>query len=189
MKSKLIGALLTTILLAPVAASAALLEYRINFGANSTDADGGTGSFYWNDSTELISNIAWDFGGGNTGGINDALVDWSADVFGGGTLSEFLFEILTLQDVHGTGCSTLATGCGQGFDPPQVFGYPGMRIGFNDALNTNAQTYNIGFQGVIGSFSTELVGEVEEIPLPGTMPLLAIAALAWGVTARRTRLA
>ena len=190
MKNRIIGALLAALLFAPFAASAALLEYKVTFGANAGDADGGVGGFYWNDSTHLISNLSWDFGGGNSGGIDDTKINWSFEVFGG-TLAEFFFEILTGQDVSPAACSTLLTGCGQSFDAPEVFGYPPTSISFNDVVTTGALQYSINgafpVPSVFGSFSTEFVGQVAQVPLPGTLALIAIAACGYGFSTRRTR--
>ena len=183
MKAVFSAALLAaTLFLVPATADAAPIRYQINFGATATDPAGGTGFFFRDDVTELLSDFTWDFGGGNTGGLVDASIDWAAPVFGG-TLSNFLFEILTLQDVHPAACSTVLIGCSQGFNAGQVFGYPGGFFAFEDQVNTNAQTYFSAATGSTGSFSTQLAPRVA--PEPGTLALLALGMC--GAYARRRR--
>ena len=183
MKAMFSAALLGALLLTPVAAAATPIRYQINFSPTAEAPAGGTGYFFRDDVTELLSNFTWDFGGGNTGGIVDALTDWSATVFGG-TISHFFFEILTQQDVHPSPCSTLTTGCSSTFETPQVVGFP-SRIVFRDQSNTNAQQYILGLGGSPGSFSTQLAPRVA--PEPGTLALLALGMCGARAYARRRR--
>ena len=172
MKAVFSAALLAgALLLMPANAAAAPIRYQITFGATATEPAGGIGFFFRDDVTGLLSGFSWDFGG-NTGGIVDASVDWSAPTFGG-TLSDFVFEILTLQDVSPAACTDLNNSCSHGFGGPQLFGYPGDQIFFRDQLNTNAQLYVLGANGPEGSFSTQLAPRVV-VPEPGTLALLAL---------------
>ena len=169
------------LLLVPAIAAAAPIGYQINFGATAAEPAGGTGFFFRDDVTELLSNFTWDFGG-STGGIVDPSVNWSESVFGG-TLSNFLFEILTLQDVHPADCSAVSTGCSSSFNASQLFGYPGDSIEFSDQVNTNAQLYVLGNLGPLGSFSTQLAPTA--VPEPGTLALLALGMGARAFARRR----
>jgi hypothetical protein len=61
----------------------------------------GTGSFAWDSVTSQFSNFNWNFGGST-----DTLManNWRSSIFGG-TMGQFLFEILSGEDVHPAACS------------------------------------------------------------------------------------
>jgi hypothetical protein len=161
---------------APIGTHAALLEYELTFGPNDSDPDGGIGFFHWDTSTQLISNLNWDFGGGNTGGVNDATAQWDLNVLGA-SRARFVFEILTLTDVHPTNC-TGATACSSTFLIGSVNGFPGVPFTLGELNNGPFYSYEPTTRGSLGA---RLVGEVQQAPAPGSLALLAIglAGLGW----------
>ena len=60
MKKKLLGMVAAALIGSPFVAQAAPVYYDLSFGGNALDADGGTGSFVWDDTTRLLSNLVWD---------------------------------------------------------------------------------------------------------------------------------
>ena len=169
------------VLLSPMAAHAVPIEYQIDFGP-AGPLTGGTGGFTWDDDTQLVSNLTWDFGSGLTGGANP---NWAEDFGSGlGTLSQFFFEIMTRIDVSPISCTAVGTGCVQGFSSFEgLYGWPGSQMSFLLDSN-NDQTYFISdpdYGSIQGTFSTRLVSVAE----PGTLALLGLGLFGIGVARRR----
>jgi hypothetical protein len=146
------------------AVHAAPVLYEITFGPNSLDPNGGTGSFIWDDSTRLLSNLRWDFGPGplGSGGVDDNLYPWSGPIFSG-TQSEWAFEVLTDTDMVVEGCSSgQIVSCGVIFLGDFLFGgFSGFEFHLN---NGEQQIYNAsvpGFPAVTGTFSTRRITGVQ----------------------------
>jgi hypothetical protein len=86
--------------LVSVGAQAVPISYSVAFnGANAGPS--GTGSFYWDADTSAFNSFNWNFSP-----VADTLManNWRSSIFGG-TMGQFLFEILTGEDVHPSGCS------------------------------------------------------------------------------------
>lgn len=93
--------------LGSVAARAVPVDYSLVY----TGAVGasGSGSFSWDSATSAFTNFRWNFASPENSlvaGPDDTLManNWGRAIFGG-TMGQFLFEILTGEDVHPAGCS------------------------------------------------------------------------------------
>jgi hypothetical protein len=81
------------------AAHAIPMDYTVEYSGSVGSSFGG--SFSWDTGTSAFSDFAW-----NLSSTPDTLRanNW-ASVFFGGTMGQFLFEILTGEDVHPSACS------------------------------------------------------------------------------------
>lgn len=173
--------------LLPAGAWAVPVNYTFTLGANDIDADGGTGSLFWDDETHLISQFGWDFGDGRNGSITDIYAGWGLPTFGG-TFAEFAFEIVSGNDVHPAACG-LGTGCGFSMSSPLLFvGWPDL--GSLTALiefrvNADGTRNYVMWDGEVshdGSFGAAVPTSVPE---PGSFALLAAGLAALTVLRRR----
>lgn len=173
------GLAIVTALALPMAALAAPVTYQITFDAAGPVA-GGTGSFTWDETTQLVDALTWDFGAGRTGGANP---DWSQDL-GGSTLSQFFFEVMTGNDVSPFNCTDVGFRCDTSFGPLSGgFGWPGISMTFVLDLD-NSHTYFVedtGDASFRGTFSAQVANAVPE---PGTLALVALG-LAGALRRRR----
>jgi hypothetical protein len=170
---------LLLIALAPASALAMPVQYTFEFGATDIDADGGIGSLYWDTDTHSLSNLTWDFGAGRTGGILDSMASWSSHALGtSGTHAEFVFEILSGQDVFlPIPCGTSAA-CSAGFGVPLLFGWPGSSISFS-LNNVGTHSYDVLVNGTYhhGSLSNAVATAVPE-PTPWVLVTAGLATVA-----------
>jgi MYXO-CTERM domain-containing protein len=177
---------LLLIVLAPASAFAIPVQYTLAFGANDIDADGGTGSLYWDADAHSLSNLTWDFGAGRTGGVLDSMASWSHYALGtSGTQAEFVFEILTGENVFlPIACGT-SSACGAGFGAPALFGWPGSSITFS-LNNVGTRSYDVEVNGTLhhGSVSSAVATAVSE-PSPWVLVTAGLGAV---VLLRRRRL-
>jgi hypothetical protein len=82
------------------AAHAIPMDYTVSYSGSSV-GPGFNGSFSWDSTTSAFTNFNW-----NLSAIPDSLSanNWRSLIFGG-TMGQFLFEILTGEDVHPSTCS------------------------------------------------------------------------------------
>jgi hypothetical protein len=177
---------LLLIALAPASAFATPVQYTFAFGATAIDADGGTGSLYWDADTHSLSNLTWDFGVGRTGGVLDAMASWSSHALGtSATQAEFVFEILSGQDVFlPIPCGTSAA-CATGFGGALLFGWPGSSISFS-LNNVGQHSYYVVVNGIDyhGSLSSAVATAVPE-PSPWVLVTAGLATAALLLQRRR----
>ena len=135
-------------------------EYEIIFDG-SIVGNAGVGSFLWDDSTNLISDITWDFGN-LIGGIDDTIINWSNIVFGD-TISSIALENLTQQDVSSVNCITVNCAI-------STNGY--VSYGSSSATNIifstdglGAQTYAI-YDSIAGAFAVQGNFSTSEVTVP-----------------------
>ena len=101
---------------------AALLNYEIELGPNTQDADGGVLEFVWDTDAGVFNSMTWDFGAGASGGALSN-IDWLADVFGD-TQGNFWFETLTLVDAHSAiACNQIGEICSVGLGSNNISGF------------------------------------------------------------------
>jgi hypothetical protein len=168
-------------------ANASPIQYQFGLGATSLTPDGGVGSFYWDDATHLISNITWDFGGGLTGGSNDANLDWSADIGSGGTFSELAFEVLTGQDVFAgavCGCAFGLAGTDILGSAARSYGFPGTFIAFGRIAGVLTYQVQTNSDSSVGTFQGAVIAPTA-VPEPGILGLMGLGLL--GILISRTR--
>jgi hypothetical protein len=105
-KALLLPLVITVASLTSVAARAVPVDYSLMY-SGSTAGSVGAGSFSWDPATSAFASFNWNFSPpGLLPSPDDALManNWGRSIFGG-TLGQFLFEILTGEDVHPAGCS------------------------------------------------------------------------------------
>lgn len=127
-------------------AQASLIQYELTLSATPISPSGGLVRFWWDDSNQLVSDLNWDLGTGLQGGVDDNLFDWSQMGLGG-SVSQFLFEILTLTDVASAGCSEMGASCEVAFDAGELFGFANFfsfKVDDNNLLSFNFATNNNG---------------------------------------------
>ena len=158
------------------AAQATLIQYQIDFDG-ARDGVPGTGSFFWDESTQLISQLSWDFGG-LTGGVDDRQAHWST-LTSVGTKAQFVFEILTLQDVAIADCNSIG-GCSTGLSGSQLYGFPADGLLELSVSWPGQQTYRFMENSVSvarGNFSTSVVRVSE----PSLLLLVSLGLVIYGV--------
>jgi hypothetical protein len=105
------------------------------------------------------------------------MASWSHQVLGtSGTQAEFVFEILSGEDVFlPIPCGTSAA-CGTGFGAPALFGWPGSSISFS-LNNVGTHSYDIEVNGILhhGSLSSAVAIAVPE-PSPWALVTAGLAA-------------
>jgi len=81
-------------------ARAVPVDYSVVYSGTNVGS-AGSGSFSWDADTSAFGNFNWNFSP-----ATDTLManNWRNAIFGG-TMGQFLFEILTGEDVHPAGCS------------------------------------------------------------------------------------
>jgi hypothetical protein len=81
-------------------AGAVPMSYSVAY-SGTTVGPSGTGSFSWDADTSSFNAFNWNFSP-----VADTLManSWRSSIFGG-TMGQFLFEILTGEDVHPSACS------------------------------------------------------------------------------------
>lgn len=94
MKTKLLATTLLGLLVGPFTANAIPIKYDVTFSGSV--GPNGVGSFFYDDSTQLMTNFNWAFAN-ETGGLSDNLL--SADPFGY-TFGSFVFEMLSQTDAN-----------------------------------------------------------------------------------------
>lgn len=152
------------------------MQYQINFSG----AVAGTGSFVWDYDTQLMSNMSWNIGS-YAGGVDESTYSWGAEVFGG-TQSQFLFEIMTLEDVHPVACSE-TSGCGVLISNT----YGDFDTAYFQVTSDNLRRYSfmIGEQfAASGLFSTSLVGPAS-VPAPTSLALLGLGLIGFSFARRK----
>ena len=171
------------VLAGPLTAQAVPVTYDITFGGNAADPNGGIGSFVWDDSTHALSNVVWDFGTGplGSGGINDAMIGWSAPVFGG-TLAEFVAEIL-LKDagLHPAQCADLLGSCSASLGAVGDLRYMQFDISI---FGVQSYTVDPGSGPIQGLFTT--AARATSVPEPSTLALFGLGLIGLGLARRRS---
>lgn len=168
------------VLFGPINANAVPILYEITFEATDLSPAGGTGSFFWDDSTQLIDTFIWNFDG-LTGGYDTTTFDWSETVFAG-TASTYLFEILTGQDVDPSSCPN----CGFG---RAAFGQPAGRMDFRRLSSGVEYQFflpDLQTRSSTGLFSVQIASnQPTAAPEPATLLLLGLGLAGLGVARRK----
>ncbi|MDH3282343.1 MAG: PEP-CTERM sorting domain-containing protein [Gammaproteobacteria bacterium] len=197
MKNKTLKLAALLLAIGPMSAQAVPTVYQITFGPTVVTPAGGTGSFAWDSSTQLISDLMWDFGPGMMGSLDDTLFDWTAPI-DGGTTAQYLFEILTGEDTHPNVCGA----CPFSF---ATDGFPatGGRLAFkSDVFNVRTFEVMLNLEGaaVAGEFSVSRLSDptmppdnsegppVSSIPEPATLGLLGLGLVGLLLVRRRKRI-
>lgn len=161
---------IVTILLVLFAAGSAVavpMQYEISFDGPTA----GTGTFIWDNDTQLMSDFSWSFGS-YSGGVNDLLYPWDVAV-SGGNLSQYLFETLTLEDVHPVTCTSLTTTCSVSIN--DIYG--DFDTAYFEIADLNLRRYSFMISNefaAYGTFTTRLVGTV---PAPASFVLLGLGLI------------
>ena len=166
MKKSVLATVITIMFLATDPAFAVSMEYEISFDGPLT----GAGSFTWDNDTQLMSNMSWDFGS-NTGGVDDATYDWSATL-DGGNLSQFVFEIFTMEDTHPYECTATTGSCAVLVE--DTFG--DFDSAYFEITSSNLRRYSF-LRGeefaAYGIFTTSVMSSAS-VPAPGSLALLGL---------------
>jgi hypothetical protein len=175
MKKTFFGMVVAVALAGSMAANAVPVSYDLTYTA--TLGPNGTGSFLFDNDVGTVTNFVWDFGG-ITGGISNSV--WNFPVFGD-TNGRFLFEILSLTDVHPEDCVNNACSAGASIN---IGAGPGGGTWFNVGSFLNQYYFSDPLGTIVAQGN---VGLVRSVPEPRTLWLLAVGLLGVGLTVRRRK--
>jgi len=169
---------------------AAPIQYTLTFDATDIAAGAmgpsGTGSFVYDDATDTMTSLAWDFGGGFTGGMSDATLA-SFDI--GQSLFESIFARVGDPFASGTSLFPVAG---------DVFGHPNVDSAFCWGLSslascgmantgTTAGSYEFIDAGAAAplTYRGRVSAEAVRVPEPASALLLLIGGGAAWIRRRR----
>jgi hypothetical protein len=141
------------------AARAVPMDYSVVYNGTSI-GPASTGSFSWDPETSAFSNFTWNFSS-----TADTLManNWRTSIFGG-TMGQFLFEILTGEDVHPAGCSA------------------GARCSFSSANIRSSLLTSVEFRTLSPGMSEYLFRNGASVLFSGTLSVTRVLAVSEPLT-------
>lgn len=155
-----------TIGLTPQIAQAAPIPYTMIFDG-SGGGDPGTGGFNWDDSTQVMTDLTWDFGAGRTGGLTPEVS------------SAFLFNRILNNGVEdpatiGYGLGPISISLIPPFPSDSALFCWGLSSIFCGVPTSGTASYMFEDSGRL--FTGYVTNAPTAVPEPGTFALVAIAA-------------